>query len=216
LKPESEVTVTVSVAELPEPTVKLEALSENEKSAPDVIVNEKVVVCVVGPLVPLIVMVLVPAGALGSALMVRVAEAEPAAGTEMGFGLKLEKLTPEGTEPVMDRVTAPEKLKIDVPVTVMLAELPCETETVLALGARLKSGAVIVSFASLFALDSSIQALPDASTITSCGSLLAPRSHSVKAPVVVPVFALLEGDTVVGVTGIGPSTAGAFAPEEPA
>ena len=58
--------------------------------------------------VPLTVMVLVPAKAIGETLIVRIAEALPPLGTEIGLGTKLENVIPEGTDPVVDSVTEPE------------------------------------------------------------------------------------------------------------
>ena len=43
LKPPADVTVTVSVAELPEPTLRVGELSASEKSAPEVIVSANAV-----------------------------------------------------------------------------------------------------------------------------------------------------------------------------
>ena len=106
LKPTNEVTVTVSVPELPDPTVSADELSASEKSAPDVIVSWNVVVCV-GPPVPLTVMVLVPVEALPETLIVSVADAVPPEGMLIGLGLKVEKVTPDGTDPVIDNVTGP-------------------------------------------------------------------------------------------------------------
>jgi hypothetical protein len=56
------------------------------------------------------VIVDVPTAALGPTLTVKLEEAVPPDGTEIGLGLKAEKVTPEGTEPVTERVTGPEKL----------------------------------------------------------------------------------------------------------
>jgi hypothetical protein len=107
LKPPKEVTVTVAVPELPEPTDSADELSPTEKSAPEVIVSEKVVVWV-GPPVPVTVIVLVPVDALPPTLIVNAADAVPPEGRLIGLGLNEEKLTPEGTEPVIERVTGPE------------------------------------------------------------------------------------------------------------
>jgi hypothetical protein len=107
LKPPNDVTVTASVAELPEPTESAEELSASEKSAPEVIVSWKLVVWV-GPPVPLTVMVLVPVDALPATLIVSVDDTVPPDGMLIGLGLKVEKVTPDGTEPVIDNVTAPE------------------------------------------------------------------------------------------------------------
>jgi hypothetical protein len=114
----------------------------------------------------------------------------------MGFGLKLE-VTPAGTGPVRERVTEPVKLKSEVPVIVMLPELPCAIVTVGAEGERLKSGVETTSFAILFAPDSATQTLPELSTATSWG-VLADMLHSVNWPFGTPVFEL-----DVGVTGTG-------------
>jgi len=106
LNPPKEVTVTASVPELPEPTESAAELSASEKSAPDVIVRSNVVVCV-GPPVPLTVIVLVPVDALPETLIVSVADAVPPEGMLIGLGLKVEKVTPDGTDPVIDNVTGP-------------------------------------------------------------------------------------------------------------
>ena len=102
-------------------------------------------------------------------MTVREAEALLPDGTEMGLGLKAEKLTPAGTEPVTDSVTGPEKPSREVPVIVSMPEPPCGTETVAGEGLRLKSGVVGDSSATLFAPASRIQTLPEESTTTSCG-----------------------------------------------
>jgi hypothetical protein len=52
--------------------------------------------------------VLVPVEALPATLIVSVADAVPPEGILIGFGLKDEKDTPDGTEPVIDSVTGPE------------------------------------------------------------------------------------------------------------
>jgi hypothetical protein len=106
LKPAMDVTVTVSVPELPDPTVSADELNVSEKSAPEVIVRSNVVVWV-GPPVPLTVIVLVPVGALPSTLIVSVATAAPPEGMLIGLGLNAEKVTPDGTEPVIESVTGP-------------------------------------------------------------------------------------------------------------
>jgi hypothetical protein len=164
-----DVIVTVSVAEPPAPTLRVGEVSDNEKSAPEVTVSAKDVVRVPDEPVPLTVMVVVPTGTLAPTLMVRVAEALPLDGTEMGFGLKAEKVTPAGTEPVTESATGPEKPSWEVPVIVTMPEPPCGTETVGGEGLRVKSEAVGDSSATLFAPASRIQTLPEESTTTSCG-----------------------------------------------
>lgn len=119
-----DVTVTVSVDEPPAPTLSVGELRDNEKSAPEVMVSAKDVEWVPDEPVPLIVMVLVPTGASGARLTVRVAEALPPEGTEIGLGLNAEKLTPVGTEPVTDKATGPEKLNSEVLVIVTIPEPP--------------------------------------------------------------------------------------------
>jgi hypothetical protein len=57
--------------------------------------------------VPLTVIVLVPVAALPATLIVNVATAVPPEGTLIGLGLNAEKVTPEGTEPVIESVTPP-------------------------------------------------------------------------------------------------------------
>ena len=52
--------------------------------------------------------VLVPGEALEATLTVREDVTLPPDGIGTGLGLKLEKVTPEGTEPVIDSVTEPE------------------------------------------------------------------------------------------------------------
>ena len=153
--------------------------------------------------VPVTVIMLLAGAALDATFMVRLDEAVPPEGIEMGFGLKLE-VTPEGTEPVTERVTAPAKLKSDVPVIVMLPELPCGIAIVGAEGERVKSGLEIASFAILFDADSAIQVLPELSTATSCGPLAA-MVHSVYWPFVTPVFGLGVGVAGTGAlaTGVG-------------
>jgi hypothetical protein len=123
LKPPIDVTVTVSVADAPEPTVKEEEPRESEKSAADVIVNVKAVVCVAPP-VPLTVIVLDPVDTPIPTLTARMEDADPPEGTMIGFGLKLEKVTPAGTEPVVESVTGPEYPEIEVPVIVTVPEPP--------------------------------------------------------------------------------------------
>jgi hypothetical protein len=103
-----EVIVTVSVDEPPAPTLRVGELSEIAKSAAEVIVSTKEVVWVPEEPVPLTVMALVPAEALEPTLTVRVADALPPDGMEIGLGL-VENATPEGTEPVTDSVTVPAK-----------------------------------------------------------------------------------------------------------
>ena len=89
---------------------------------------------------PLTVMALVPTDALGATLIPKVAEALLPDGIEIGLGLKAEKVTPVGTEPVTDSVTGPEKLSCEVPVIVTVPEPPCGIEIVPSDGARVKSG----------------------------------------------------------------------------
>jgi len=202
------VTVTVSVAELPDPTESADEVSESEKSLPEVIASEKVVVCVTIP-TPLRVIVLTPGVALPATLIVSVAEAEPPDGIMIGFGLKVENVTPAGTEPVTDRVTGPVKLRIELLVMVTLPEPPWGIVTVPGAALRLKSGWVSVSFAILLPLDSAIQTAPLESTTRSCGPLVGSNDHSVKEPLVTPVLALDVGETDVVVGPSGPSTAGA-------
>jgi len=122
LKPPIDVTVTVFAAEPPALTLRLPELSDIEKSAPEVIVKVKLVVRV-GPPVPLTVIILLPVGALPPTLMVRVLEAVPPEGMEMGFGLN-PKVTPDGVGPVTDNVTAPEKPSIEVPVIERVPDVP--------------------------------------------------------------------------------------------
>jgi hypothetical protein len=108
LKVPMDVRVAVSVAELPEPTVRVGELSVSEKSAPDVTVSVNVVVWVIGPLVPLRVIVAGPNVASDATLIVNVAEAVLPAGMLTGFVENVENVTPEGAEPVTESVTDPE------------------------------------------------------------------------------------------------------------
>jgi hypothetical protein len=85
-------------------------------------------------------MVLVPTDALGATLIVSVADKEPPEGTAIGLGLKAEKDTPAGTEPVTDSATEPEKLSNEVPVIVTMPDPPCGIEIVGGAGLRVKSG----------------------------------------------------------------------------
>lgn len=107
MKDPIEVIVTVSIPEPPAPTLRVGEVSEMEKSAPEVIVSEKEVVWVPDAPVPLIVIGKVPVGAAAATFTVNEAEAVPPEGREIGFGLNVEKVTPLGTEPVTDKVTAP-------------------------------------------------------------------------------------------------------------
>jgi hypothetical protein len=168
LKGPIDVTITVSVTDPPELTDRDEELSESEKSAPEVIVSVKVVVCVAPP-VPLTVIGLDPVLAPEATFTVKVADVEPPDGIVTGFGLKLEKVTSGGTEPVMESVTGPEYPSTEVPVMVTVAEPPCGIERVPGDAFRLKSGVEIVSLATLLIEDSRIQTFPEASTATSCG-----------------------------------------------
>lgn len=59
------------------------------------------------PSVPLTVMVAGPTAALSPTSIVSVDDALPPDGMLIGLGLKLENVTPEGTEPVVDNVTDP-------------------------------------------------------------------------------------------------------------
>jgi hypothetical protein len=119
-----EVTVTVWGDELPAEILSEGELSEMPKSALEVTVSWKEVVWAPDEPVPLIVIVLVPTEALGSTLTVRLAEAVPPDGTEIGFGLNVENVTPVGTDPVTDNVTGPEKPSSEVPVKVILPDPP--------------------------------------------------------------------------------------------
>ena len=143
---------------------------------------------------------LLPGVALDATFRVRLDDADPPDGIDIGFGLKLE-VTPAGTEPVTESVTEPVKPKTDVPVTVMLPELPCGIVMVGAEASRLKSGVEIANFAILFDPDSAIQVLPELSTTTSCGALEA-MVHSVNWPFDTPEFELGAGATTVE----GPTT----------
>jgi hypothetical protein len=207
-----DVTVTVSVVEPPAPTLRVGELSDNEKSALDVMVNAKEVVCVPDAPVPLMVMGLVATIALGATLIVRVAEALPPDGIGIGLVVKAEKVTPAGTAPVGESVTGPEKPDCEVPVIVTVPESPCGIETVGELGLRVKSGAVGVSLAILFAPLSAIQTLPAESAITSCGKLL-PTDHSVNWPFVDPVLGLLAGVTGPGAAATGAESVGVIRTE---
>jgi len=109
-----------------------------------------------------------PNGAASATLTVNVAAAVPPDGTLIGLGVKLEKLTPEGAL-VTASVIAPEYPVIDVPVTVMPAELPCGMVTVPEEVPSPKSGVIVVILAILSVPDSITHVLPDESTITSCG-----------------------------------------------
>jgi len=152
-------------------------------------------------------MVLVPTGALEARSIVRLAEALPPEGTEIGLGLNAEKLTPVGTEPVTDKATGPEKLSCEVPVIVTIPEPPCGIEIVGGDGLRLKSGEVGVSSATLFAPDSKTHMLPDESTTTSCGCVLLPIGHSVNCPFGVPTLGALVGATTFVETVAGSAAA---------
>ena len=88
----------------------------------------------------MIVIVLEPTGALAPTFTVRVAGADPPDGILSGLGENVENVTPDGTEPVIDRVTAPEKPRILVPVTVIIPEPPWASDTVPGAAPRLKSG----------------------------------------------------------------------------
>lgn len=198
-----DVTVTVSVDEPPAPTLSVGELSDNEKSAPGVMVSAKDVVWVPDEPVPLMVMGLVARGASEARLTVRVAEALPPDGTEIGLGLNAEKLTPVGTEPVTDRATGPEKLSCELPVIVTMPEPPCGIEIVGGDGLRLKSGALGVSSATLFVPDSKTQTLPEESTTTSCGCVWLPIDHSVNCPFGTPTLGALVGATTFVMTVVG-------------
>lgn len=54
------------------------------------------------------VIVVNPRAALGPTLIESVEAADVPAGMLIGLGVKLENVTPDGTEPVIDRVTEPE------------------------------------------------------------------------------------------------------------
>jgi hypothetical protein len=139
LKEPSDAMVTVSVAELPEPTVRLEDARESEKSAPDVTVSVTVVLCVIEPAVPVMVRTEDATAALEATLIVSIDVAVPADGMLMGFVLKL-VVTPVGTDPVIDNVADPAKPRMLVPVIVTEPEDPCDIDTLAWLGVRLKSG----------------------------------------------------------------------------
>lgn len=207
-----DVIVIVSVLEPPTPTLRVGELSDNEKSALDVMVNAKEVVCVPDAPVPLMVMGLIATVALAATLIVRVADALPPDGTEIGLVLKAEKVTPAGTAPVGVSVTGPEKPDCEVPVIVTVPEPPCGIETVGALGLRVKSGAVGVSLAILFAPLSAIQMLPAESATTSCGLLL-PTDHSVNWPFIDPVLGLLSGATASAAAATGAESVGVIGTE---
>jgi hypothetical protein len=173
----NDVTVTVSVAELPDPTERADELNDSEKSLPEAITSTKDVVWVAAP-TPLKVIILVLGVALDATLIPRVAETDPPEGIMIGLGVKVENVTPAGTEPVTDSVTGPEKLRMELPVTATLPEAPCAIVTVPGDALRPKSGVESVSFATLLVPDSSIQTFPEESTLTSCG-VLAGSVHSV-------------------------------------
>lgn len=97
----------------------------------------------------------------------KVAEALPPDGTEIGLGLKAENVTPDGTDPVTDNVTAPEKLSCEFPVIVTELEPPCGIESVGGAGLIVKSAEVGESLATLFAPASRSHTLPEESTTTS-------------------------------------------------
>jgi len=103
-----DVTVTVSSDELPAATLRVGAVRDNPKSAPDVTVRVKLVEWVVEPPVPLMEIMLDPTAALGPTLTVSVEVAVPPDGMLIGFGVNVENVTPDGTEPVIDKVTEPE------------------------------------------------------------------------------------------------------------
>jgi len=126
----TEVTVTVSVLDVPAPTARLDALRAREKSAPEAIVRAKEVTRAPDELVPRTSIVLVPTGALEAILMLNVVVALPPEGIEIGFGLNVEKVTPAGTTPVTDNVTGPKKEFSDIPVIVTMPEPPCGIEIV--------------------------------------------------------------------------------------
>jgi hypothetical protein len=134
----SDVTVTVSVAEPPDPTERAGELNDSEKSLAEDITSINDVVWVAAP-TPLKLITLVPGVALAATLIVSVADADPPDEIEIGLGLK-ENVTPVGTEPVADSVTGPEKLSIELPVTVTVPEPPCGIVTVPGATLRLKSG----------------------------------------------------------------------------
>jgi len=136
----TEAIVTVSVAELPDPTVRLDELRDSEKSAPEVTVSTKLVVCVIEPSVPLTVMVAGPRATLDPTLTVSVDDALPEDGILIGLVLKVENVTPEGTGPVTDNVTAPEYPSKLEPVIEMEFDAPCAIEIEPGLAFRPKSG----------------------------------------------------------------------------
>jgi hypothetical protein len=179
LKDPIEVNVTVWVPEPPAPTLRVGEASETEKSAPEVIVSPKEVVCVPDDPVPLIVIGKVPVGAAAATFTVNAEGAFPPEGIEIGFGLNVEKVTPLGTDPVTDKVTDPEKLNSEFPTTVTPVEPPCGIEIVGVVTLRLKSAVVGVSSPTLFVPLSRNQMFPDASAATSCGWLPLPVGHSV-------------------------------------
>jgi hypothetical protein len=207
-----DVTVTVSVADPPAPTLRAGELSDIEKSAPEVTVSANDVVRVIDPPVPTTVIVFSPSEAPDPTEIPRLAEAEPPDGIEIGLGLKVENVTPAGTAPVTDNVTGPEKLSIELPVIVTVPEAPCGIEIVGGVGLRPKSGAVGVSLASLFVPLSAIHTLLAASTTTSCGELL-PTDHSVNWPLGAPMLVLLIGVAVPVVGPTGAETAGVIGPD---
>lgn len=202
----NDVIVTVSVAEPPAPTLRVGELSDNEKSALEVIVRAKEAECVPNGPAPVIVMILVPTAALGSTVTVRLAEALPPDEIEMGFGLKAEKLTPAGTGPVTESATGPAKLSSEVPVIVTMLELPCAIEIV-GVAVSVKSGAVGVSSATLFDPASKTQTFPEESTTTSCGCVWLPIDHSVNCPFGAPTLGALAGATTFVETAVGGRTA---------
>ena len=58
------------------------------------------------------------------------------------MGLKAEKVTPDGTEPVTDNVTGPLNPSWEVPFTLKVPDAPCATEIAAEEGAIVKSAVV--------------------------------------------------------------------------
>jgi hypothetical protein len=195
LNASADVTVTVSVAEPPEPMLSVGELRDIEKSAAEVMVSEKDVVWVPDEPVPPMVIALVPGAASEAMLTARLAEAVPPEGIEIGLGSNTEKPTPVGTDPVTESATVPEKLSCETPVIVTVPEPPWATEIVEGEALRLKSGTVGTNSASLFAPLSKTQMLPDESTTTSCGWVLVPIENSVNCPFSAPILGALVGET---------------------
>ena len=108
-----------------------------------------------------------PTAALGPTLIVSVDDALPEDGMLIGLVPKVENVTPEGTGPVTDSVTAPEYPSKLEPVIEIEFDAPCAIEIEPGLAFRPKSGCVSVSFAILLPLDSAIQTAPLESTTMS-------------------------------------------------